>query len=83
MVGRTAKPILDVLAYAKLLKPTANDPEYAEYFVPVEWKQTVGREDAIWEPNWFANQNSVARPTAEKWVNTIAVLKKRFKDWNK
>lgn len=77
------KQILKVVPYANLLADESDDPELAEYFVPVRWLQTVDEEDAIWEPNWFGNQNSVARPTAESWNTTIAGLKKRLPKWNR
>lgn len=77
------KPLLKVVSYAKHIAEEADDPELAEYFVPVRWLQTVGEEDAVWEPNWFGNQNSVARPTADSWNTTVSGLKKRFPKWNK
>jgi hypothetical protein len=77
------KPLLKVVPYAKHIVEEADDPELAEYFVPVRWLQTVSEEDAVWEPNWFGNQNSVARPTADSWNITVSGLKKRFPKWNK
>jgi hypothetical protein len=32
-----------------------------EYIVPVEWIRSRSREDAIWEPGFFANQNSACK----------------------
>lgn len=76
------KNILDVVSYGSILKKDASDPEFAEYFVPVRWLDTVDVTEAIWETNWFGNQNSVARPSAEKWLTTINGLKRRFKNWD-
>jgi hypothetical protein len=32
-----------------------------EYIVPVRWERAVPREGAIWEPGFFANQNSACK----------------------
>ena len=53
-----------------------DDPENAEYVVKVEWINTVAASKAVKEIGFFGNQNSVCRPTAEKWVFTIDRLKK-------
>jgi len=76
------KNFLDVASYAGILRKDSADPELAEYFVPVRWLDTVEEAEAIWETNWFGNQNSVARPSAEKWPATVEGLKKRFKNWD-
>ena len=39
----------------------ASDPENQEYFVPIEWEDTVARSDAVWEKGMFANQNIVCK----------------------
>ena len=53
-----------------------DDPENAEYVVKVQWIKTVAASKAVKEIGFFGNQNSVCRPTAEKWVFTIERLKK-------
>ena len=53
-----------------------NDPENAEYVVPVKWNHTVPENRAVKEVGFFGNQNSVCRPTASKWTFTIDRLKK-------
>jgi hypothetical protein len=78
-----SKSILKAVPYGELLADEADDPELAEYFIPVKWLQTVREEDAIWETGWFGNQNSVARPTADSWSATITGLKKHFPNWDK
>ncbi|MNP10963.1 hypothetical protein D3C76_1031300 [compost metagenome] len=55
-----------------------NDPALCEYFVPVEWLQTVPVEQAIKEVGLFGNQNTVCRPTTPKWRWTIERLKVRL-----
>ena len=52
------------------------DPERQEYFVPVEWLDTVGLDDAV--QGMFGNQNTVCRPRAPKWQATVEELKKVF-----
>lgn len=52
-----------------------DDPERAEYIVPVEWIKTVSQVNAVKEAGFFGNQNTVCRPQAEKWVFTVGRLK--------
>ena len=53
-----------------------DDPENAEYVVKVQWVKTVSVNKAVKEIGFFGNQNSVCRPTAEKWNFTVERLKK-------
>lgn len=53
--------------------------DLAEYVVKVEWIKAVQTSDAIKELGFFGNQNSVCRPTTEKWEFTIERLKKVWK----
>ena len=55
-----------------------DDPEKAEKLVRVEWLKTVSSDHAIKEKGFFGNQNTVARPIAQKWNHTIERLKRRF-----
>jgi len=59
------------------------DPDNAEYFVPVEWLQTVPLEEAIQEVGMFGNQNTVCKPKTPKWRFTIDRLKQKFRDYDK
>ncbi len=70
----SGRPALDVLNAS--CHRDEEDPERREYFVPVEWLDTVGLDDAV--PGMFGNQNSVCRPRAPKWRATIEELKKVF-----
>jgi hypothetical protein len=54
------------------------DPEKSEYFVPVEWAQTVPIEKAVNEIGLFGNQNTVCAPKTPKWRHTIERLKVVF-----
>ena len=49
-----------------------------EYFVKVKWLKTLAREDAYDELGFFGNQNSVCKPTAARWRNTVDHLKVKF-----
>lgn len=55
-----------------------DDPERTEYFVPVEWLQTVPLEEAIQEVGMFGNQNTVCKPKTPKWRFTVDRLKQKF-----
>ena len=56
----------------------SDDPEHAEYLVRIKWAKTVSPSQAIKERGFFGNQNTVARPTAQKWQHTVERLKARF-----
>ena len=61
------------------LKPAGSIPEDEEdFFVAVKWIKTVSVSEAFKEVGLFGNQNSLAKPTAGKWVHTVARLKQRF-----
>lgn len=54
------------------------DPDLEEYFVPVEWAETVTLENAINEPGLFGNRNTVCAPKVAKWRSTVERLKAAF-----
>ena len=56
----------------------AFDEDYAQHFVGVEWIKTVALKDAVKEPGFFGNQNTVARPRSPKWSHTVGRLKARW-----
>lgn len=62
---------------AQSIKST-DDPEKAEYLVRIKWEKTLPLTQAIKERGFFGNQNTVARPTAQKWMHTVERLKVRF-----
>jgi hypothetical protein len=76
------RPCLDVLQHAHLYQQHASDPEKAEYFVKVEWLDTVPINKAINEVGLFGNQNSVCQPSTPKWRHTVERLKSHFPKWN-
>ncbi|MCK9988472.1 MAG: hypothetical protein AzoDbin1_04944 [Azoarcus sp.] len=71
------RPILDV-ATANYHREVAEDPDRCEYFVPIEWLDTVPVSKAIQEVGMFGNQNSVCKPTTPKWRTTVERLKEKF-----
>jgi len=58
--------------------PSSDAKERAEHFVRVEWIKTVPVDKAYKEVGFFGNQNTVARPRAQRWVHTVEKLKKHF-----
>lgn len=76
------RPCLDVLQHAHLYQQHASNPEKAEYFVKVEWLDTVPIKKAINEVGLFGNQNSVCQPSTPKWRHTVECLKVYFQKWN-
>ena len=61
----------------------ADDPERCEYFVPVQWLQTVPVAQAVQEIGMFGNQNTICKPTTPKWRSTVDRLKERFPEFDK
>jgi hypothetical protein len=57
-------PVLDIAKGANYHRELADDPERCEYFVPVQWLQTVPLDKAVQEIGLFGNQNTVCKPRA-------------------
>lgn len=76
-------PVLEVANRGSYHREFVNDPERCEYFVPVQWLQTVPLEGAVQEIGLFGNQNTVCKPTAAKWRSTVERLKEKFSNFNK
>jgi hypothetical protein len=72
------KPALQVLTKGSYHREYVLDPERSEYFVPVEWLQTVPLARAVQQAGMFGNQNTVCRPTTPGWSNTVEQLKQAF-----
>ena len=77
--GRLA---LDVLKRADTLKKNADDPQLTEYFVKVDWLDTVPESKALNEVGLFGNQNTVCQPSSLKWRHTVDRLKTYFRKWD-
>ena len=71
------KPALEILR-ANYHREFANDPEKAEYFVPVEWDRTLTEDKAVQEVGMFGNQNTVCKPVTPTWRTTVERLKATF-----
>lgn len=72
------QPVLDAARRGNYHREFVDDPERCEYFVPVQWLQTVPSSEAVQEIGMFGNQNSVCKPTAPKWRDTVKRLKQKF-----
>lgn len=70
-------PAIDVLG-ASYHREFEDDPERLEYFVPVEWKETVEIQNGVREIGMFGNQNTVCKPKVAKWRSSIEQLKLHF-----
>lgn len=77
------RPVLDVLSNAEQLRRHADDPDKAEYFVAVDWLDTVDEVHAMNEVGLFGNQNTVCQPRTTKWRHTVELLKSRFPRWTR
>lgn len=69
-------PILDVAKGGHYHREFVADPERSEYFVSVQWLETLPLDRAIDETGLFGNQNTACKPTTQKWRHTIDRLKK-------
>ena len=69
---------MEVLAGDHYHRQHTDNPEKAEYFVPIEWIKSIDIADAIDEIGLFGNQNTVCRPKTPKWRHTVEHLKQRF-----
>lgn len=72
------RPIREAAKRSNFPRELDDDLERCEYFVPVEWIQTVPLEQAVKEVGMFGNQNTVCKPTTPKWRSTVERLKQRF-----
>lgn len=75
-------PVLDAAKRGSYHREFLNDPERCEYFVPVQWLQTVPLEKAVQEIGMFGNQNTVCKPTTPKWRSTVDRLKEKFPNFD-
>ena len=80
--GQGEVPVLDVAKRGHYQCDLITDSERCEYFVPVQWLQTVPLKSAVKEIGLFGNQNTVCKPTSPKWRYTVERLKQKFPKWN-
>jgi len=74
---------IDVISDGPRYRARSDNPETAEYFVRVEWLDTVSAAGAFSEVGLFGNQNTVCQPTAPRWRHTVERLKTFFKKLDK
>lgn len=74
---------LEVLTEADYHCANADDPEKTEYFVKINWLQTVPASQAFHEVGLFGQQHSVCKPTTPTWRLTTDRLKEHFTKWDK
>lgn len=77
-VGRPGEDKRPIRETGDFLPPLDLPADELEYYVRVQWLETVPIERAVKEVGFFGNQNTVARPRTSKWVHTIERLKQRF-----
>lgn len=53
-------------------------PVKAEYFVAVRWLETRSEDAAFKKVEFFGNQNTVCKPTTQKWRHKVEELKSYF-----
>lgn len=75
-------PVLDLAKRGSYLREFLSDPERCEYFVPIQWLQTVPLDRAVQEIGLFGNQNTVCKPTTPKWRSTVERLKEKFPNFD-
>ena len=76
-------PALDVLKNGNYHRKYVKNREQCEYFVPVQWLQTVSLDEAVDEIGLFGNQNTICQPTAPKWRYTVERLKEKLPNFDK
>lgn len=77
-VNGEVRPVLEVAKRAHYHTEFADDPERCDYFVAVEWLESVPLSLAVQETGMFGNQNTICRPRTQKWRWTIERLKESF-----
>ena len=77
------RPILELLEHAAEYKVDADDKDLCEYFVGIDWLDSVPLGQAFKELGLFGNQNTVCKPQTESWPHTIERLKSKFTRWKR
>lgn len=75
--------LIDIAKSGTYHREYAGDPERCEYFVPMQWLQTVPLDQAVHEVGLFGNQNTICKPTTPKWRHTVDRLKQRFPNFDR
>ncbi len=72
------KNIYELSDKASYHREYIDEDDNAEYMVKVDWIKTVDKNNAVKEVGFFGNQNTVCKPTTQKWNHTVERLKKRW-----
>ena len=57
------RPLTEVARAPDMARDGTDDPDIAEWVVPVDWEKTVPAEQAIKDSDFFANQNTAVKLT--------------------
>jgi hypothetical protein len=76
-VDDTEVPFLQLSLDGKYYTQVAEEEQ--EYIVKVKWIRQFDMKNAVKETGFFGNQNTVCKPTSEKWDFTVKRLKEK---WN-
>ncbi len=77
------RPATEVLTRGHYHRQFVDDPERCEYFLPMQWLDTVDVGHAIREVGLFGNQNTVCAPRTQRWRHTVERLKQAFPNWDR
>lgn len=80
--GDREQLVVEILQGAQNYITEAVDPETCEYFVRIEWLDTLRQENAYNEVGFFGNQNTVCQPKTPKWRHTVERLQAKFSNWD-
>lgn len=76
------KPAIEILQNSDRLRNNSEDPEISDFFVRVNWLDSLAETEAVREVGLFGNQNTVCQPTSPRWRHTVDRLKSFFKNWD-
>ncbi len=76
-------PVLTVAKRGDYHIDCGDNPDTREYFVPVQWLNTVPTDRGVKGIGLFGNQNTVCKPTTPKWRSTVDLLKEKFPMFDK
>jgi hypothetical protein len=76
------RPILEILEQGSYHREYVDDSERSEYFIAVQWLDTLTIDKGIKGAGLFGQQNTVCRPTTPKWRKTIEHLQTVFTKYN-
>lgn len=72
------KKLIDLQGNYHYGSEDADNPDTAEYFVPVKWVKSKSLNEAVSQVGFFGNQHTVCKPRTSKWQFTVETLAKEF-----